>query len=76
MNDFITPDFLVTDFLIKLFYAFVTLAFLAIVARLADKLVGFNFKTEFQKVRDDAKALAIYLAGRAVAIALIVSSFF
>ncbi|MFV0561905.1 hypothetical protein [Malaciobacter mytili] len=68
--------FLLMDFLIKLFYALVTLGFIWMTARLSDKMIGLDFKTEFEKVRHDSKALGIYFAGRLIAIAIIVSSFF
>ncbi len=69
-------SFLLVDFLIKMFYAMVTLVFVWMVARLSDKMIGLNFKYEFEKVRHDSKALAIYFGMRIVAISIVVSSFF
>ncbi len=69
-------NFLMMDFVIKMFYAFLTLVFVFLVARLSDKQIGINFKEEFSKVKKDEKALGIYFGFRLVAISIIISSFF
>lgn len=69
-------NFLIMDFWLKLFYALLTLVFVWMIARLSDKQIGISFKDEFEKVKNDSKALGIYFGSRLIAISIIISSFF
>lgn len=69
-------NFLLIDFLIKLFYAVITLIVFWAVLRFRDKLIKTPFSHAMERIKEDGTASAIYYAGTAIAVAIVISSFF